>query len=125
LIKPVKIGADIWFISIHRDITDRKRAEQALRRSEMYFRALFDNAVDCILIFAADDQGVPVIQDANPSALKLYDYTREELVGAPLSIIDKNVSPAFYKDFIAEFPSKRAKGSSCSKSTKRWLNLGS
>jgi len=109
LIKPVKIGADIWFISIHRDITDRKRAEQALRRSEMYFRALFDNAVDCILIFATDDQGVPVIQDANPSALKLYGYTREELVGAPLSIIDKNVSPAFYKDFIAEFPANGPK----------------
>lgn len=103
-IKPVKIGANIWFISIHRDITDRKRAEQALRRSEEHFRALFDNAVDCIIIFALGGQGVPVIQDANPSALKLYGYTREELVGQPLSIIDKNVSPAYYRDFISEFP---------------------
>jgi PAS domain S-box-containing protein len=109
LIKPVKIGADIWFISIHRDITECKRAEQALKLSEAHFRTLFDNAVDCILLFVSGDQGVPVIQDANPSALKMHGYTREELIGKPLSIIDKSISATLYKDFNTEFPTDAPK----------------
>jgi PAS domain S-box-containing protein len=91
LVKLVNIGSDIYFLSIQRDITNRKRAEEALRRSEEQFRALFEHAVDSIFIFRLDEQGEMIIVDANPSALKLHGYTREELIGKPISIIDKGV----------------------------------
>lgn len=93
LIKAVKIGTDIWFLAIERDITDRKRAEEALKRSEAHFRALFDHAVDCIFIVELNNEGIPTIRDANPSALKIHGYTREELIGKPQSLIDKSVTP--------------------------------
>lgn len=92
LVKLVNIGSDTYFLSIQRDITDRKRAEEALRRSEEQFRALFEHAVDSIFIFRIDEQGEMIIVDANSSALKLHGYTREELIGKPVSVIDKSVS---------------------------------
>ncbi len=91
LVKAVKIGSEIWFLSIERDITDRKRAEEALKRSEAHFRSLFDHAVDCILIFELNEGGDAIIRDANPSALKMHGYTLEELIGKPLSILDRNL----------------------------------
>ena len=92
LVKLVNIGSVSWFLSLQHDITNRKRAEQALRRSEEQFRALFDHAVDSIFIFRLDEQGAMVIVDANPSALKLHGYTQEELIGKPVTVIDKSVT---------------------------------
>jgi PAS domain S-box-containing protein len=53
------------------------RAEQAVRDSERKFRALFDGALDAILI--ADDTGRYV--DANPAACALVGLSREQLLG--------------------------------------------
>lgn len=59
------------------DISDRKRAEESIKRSESQFRALFENALDAVLI--ADDRGAYV--DANPAACSLLGVTHDELIG--------------------------------------------
>jgi PAS domain S-box-containing protein len=51
-----------------RDITDRKRADDALAQSQRQLKALFDNSRDAILI--ADDKGR--FLNANPAAHKLF-----------------------------------------------------
>jgi PAS domain S-box len=107
LVKAVRIGTDPWFLAIHRDITDRKRAEEALLCSEARFHALFDHAVDSIFIFQLDESGEMVIVDANPSAVKMHGYTREELIGKPISLIDKTVTPEqaqMVKDKLSDVP---------------------
>jgi two-component system, cell cycle sensor histidine kinase and response regulator CckA len=59
------------------DITDRKRAGESLKHSESQFRALFENALDALLI--TNDQGVYV--DANPAACDLLGAPYDQVIG--------------------------------------------
>ncbi len=63
-------------------ILQRKPAEDALRRSEREYRALFESAQDAVLI--VDPQQCTVL-DANQRCAEVYGYTRAELVGIRLS----------------------------------------
>ncbi len=70
-------GTVIGASKVARDITERKRAEAALRASEGRYRTLFDYAPDGILI--ADPHSTYL--DANPNMCRMLGYTREELIG--------------------------------------------
>ena len=63
-------------LSFATDITDRKRAEEALRASEAKYRELIEQASDGI--FLADSRGRYV--DVNEAACSMLGYTREELL---------------------------------------------
>jgi PAS domain S-box-containing protein len=60
-----------------RDITDRKEAEDALRRSESHFRRLIENSQDTICIVAATG----AMTYMSPSSLAMLGYPPEALVG--------------------------------------------
>jgi diguanylate cyclase (GGDEF)-like protein/PAS domain S-box-containing protein len=62
-------------VTAMRDITERKRAEEAVRESERRHRQLVNQASDGILLF--DWRGNVV--DANPAACRALGYTRPEL----------------------------------------------
>lgn len=59
------------------DITDRKRAEEALRLSERRFKSLYEQAADGILVFGPDGG----LTAANPAAHELLGYAPGELLG--------------------------------------------
>ena len=58
------------------DITERKRAEEELRKSEERFRKIFDNIKDAIFVETPDGR----ILDVNKATCDLLGYTREELL---------------------------------------------
>jgi len=63
------------------DITDRKQAESALRRSEARKAAILRAALDCIITI--DDEGRVI--DFNPAAERTFGYQFGEAVGQPLA----------------------------------------
>jgi diguanylate cyclase (GGDEF)-like protein/PAS domain S-box-containing protein len=65
------------FVQMTRDITERWRAEQALRENER-FRALFEYAQEALFLMEEDGR----IVDANRLACESLGYDREELIGA-------------------------------------------
>jgi PAS domain S-box-containing protein len=60
-----------------RDVTDRLRAEQALRESENRLRVLFENTTDIVCLLNADG----TIRYHNPAAERLFGYSAGELSG--------------------------------------------
>ncbi|MEI7848448.1 MAG: response regulator [Chloroflexota bacterium] len=73
-----------WEIyGVSRDITRRRKADQALRESEEHYRAVISSATDS---FVSIDQASNII-GWNKSAEKLFGYPEYEILGQPLSIL--------------------------------------
>jgi len=68
-------GNPIGLHGVARDISERRKAEQALKESEGHYRLLADNALDVIWVTDANLK----ITYASPSATSLLGYSPEEI----------------------------------------------
>jgi PAS domain S-box-containing protein len=71
------VGEPLCYVCIQRDITTRKKAEAALRRSEQELADFFDNAPIGLHWVGPDG----IILRVNQSELDMLGYTRDEFVG--------------------------------------------
>jgi len=74
-------GNLIGVVEIAQDITERKRAEEKLKSSEIRYRRFFEAVRDGILILDAE---TGTILDVNPFLIKLLGFTHEQFLGKKL-----------------------------------------
>ncbi len=72
----ITLSGKKYLQAIIRDITERKIAEIALKEGEAKYRALFESAIDTIMLI--DNEA---IVDCNLATLKMFRGTREQLIG--------------------------------------------
>lgn len=72
-----KSGAPVCYVALKRDITERKRAEEKLQRSETELTDFFENAAIGLHWVGADGTVLRV----NRAELDMLGYTRDEYVG--------------------------------------------
>jgi PAS domain S-box-containing protein len=78
-----KLGNERHFTGIVRDITERKRAEEALRQAEERMRSVVDNVIDGIITI--DESGR--IASFNPAAQKIFGYEQSEVMGRNVKML--------------------------------------
>ena len=76
-LKAARIGGRQRVLSITREITERKAAEDALCASEQQYRAIFNASVDGLALQDREHR----IVDVNDAYLAIHGYRREELIG--------------------------------------------
>jgi PAS domain S-box-containing protein len=69
---------------VTRDITERKQAEEALRKSEEKFRALFESATDGIFLVSTEG----VIVSVNAAMARMHGYSVDEMASMDLADLD-------------------------------------
>ena len=68
---------------------------------EARYKALFQQSRDYILILEPSPHGPPVIVDASDSAFAAHGYTRDELIGKPITFLDPGLSASELSDRMA------------------------
>lgn len=92
-LNPIVFNNKVESVVVHRhDITERKKFEEALKRSEEKFRKLFES--DTIGILITDQSGN--IYEANDEFLKIIGFTRSELESGKLNW--QNLTTPEYKE---------------------------
>jgi PAS domain S-box-containing protein len=70
-------GVPTSYVAVKEDITERRRAAEALVKSEAYFRSIIENSLDVIAVL--DSNGV--VRFASPSVGPTFGYKPQEMVG--------------------------------------------
>lgn len=93
-------GKLVGFQSICRDITDRKRAEEALQQSEEKYRTIIENIEEGYYEVSLDGN----ITFCNDALCKMFGYSREELISMNYRpLLDKNGAQHVYTVFNTVF----------------------
>jgi PAS domain S-box-containing protein len=75
-------GEILGFAKVTRDITERRKSEEALRESERHFRLLVSGVTDYAL-YMLDPNGI--VTSWNPGAMRIKGYSAEEIIGQHFS----------------------------------------
>ncbi len=74
-------GQRIGWVSVVRDLTERKRAEEALRESEEKFRTITEQMAD--MVFLTDTEGTIIY--VSPAAKTIFSFRPDEMQGQPFT----------------------------------------
>ncbi|MEW5821588.1 MAG: PAS domain S-box protein [Cyanobacteriota bacterium] len=98
-------GEIIGTAGIARDITIRKKAEEAIREANLKFEAISENATDAIVMLDTDGK----IVYWNPEAERMYKATEEEVLGQLYH--EFFVPPQYHENYLNELKAFKESGS--------------
>jgi PAS domain S-box-containing protein len=92
----------LYFIGQVQDMSRQKRAEQAVQEREAWFRALYEQSPDGILLIDPHDAtGAWLIVECNTVACTMNGYTRAELIGRPIDCLNMQAdTPAGHAAYL-------------------------
>ena len=102
-------GNPTAILEINNDITKRKQAEEAVRKSEDRLRCLFEFSPDAIVVSSREGK----ITEVNAQLEKYFGYSRSELRGQPIELLIPDQSRAMHPKHRADYaaqPRVRAMG---------------
>jgi PAS domain S-box-containing protein len=102
---PIEVSARIvkWagksvVLSVVRDVTERRKAEEEIRHSEAKFQDLYENAPD--MYFSIDPETATLI-NCNHAAVTISGYSKDELIGMSLfDLVHPDVLEAARKAYL-------------------------
>jgi len=97
-------GAPLYYIVRVEDITERKRAEYALRRSEAKFSGIISIAADAIISVDRDQR----IMIFNEGAEQVFGYRKKEMIGSQLQRLIPERYRAKHGEHFARFAADEA-----------------
>jgi PAS domain S-box-containing protein len=103
ILRSEQTGEVLGYIASGRDVTARKQAIDALRKSEARFRMVIESATDYILLL--DPSGL--LRMANPTALRDLGYSRDDVLFEPAKRL---FAPESWASLNETFPALFASG---------------
>lgn len=95
----LELGDEVYLQSILRDLTEQKKAQEKLRKSEELFRKLFIKAPGAMIMVDKENR----VEMVNQSFEELFGYSEEELLGKD---IDKVIVPKEEHKAVPRMPGK-------------------
>jgi PAS domain S-box-containing protein len=102
LLQSLKKVTNEMIESVEKEITNRERAENALRESEERLRSFFNSVTD--FMFILDRQGI--ITQVNPAVLRALGYEKDEFIGSPIATFFSPASQEICHDQFRTLPSR-------------------
>ncbi|MCW4016526.1 MAG: PAS domain S-box protein [Candidatus Bathyarchaeota archaeon] len=92
----MKIGTEQYLVGFIRDVTEQKKAEEALRASEENYRELINGMNDTAWVIGFDSKFI----DVNDAAVRVLGYSKEELLSMGPTDIDDSLTEQQIKGLI-------------------------
>jgi PAS domain S-box-containing protein len=105
-LRPLETEEGVLISSAIRDITERRRAEAALRESEEKYRVVAESATDAIITIDEYSR----ITYGNPATEKVFGYAADELLDQPLTLLMPEPLRSRHIAAIAKFIETGQKG---------------
>ena len=87
------------FTKVARDITERNRAEEAVREAAVRLKAIVNTAVNGIITM--DEQGI--VESMNPAAERIFGYGHQDVVGRRFDILMPEPERAEYDGHLESY----------------------